>query len=267
MNDVYKDLKKLTSLDGVSGVEKPVRDYIISKIKDYVDSYHIDNMGNLITYKKGKGLGLKVMIDAHMDEVGLMVSHITSEGLLKFQTVGGIEGRILVGKHVRIGEDRVPGVIGFKPIHLQDKKERASAVDIKQLTIDIGSKDKEQAQSKVQVGDVVAFDYEPTEFGENKLMAKALDDRVGCAVLIGLLKHSYEFDLYGCFTVQEEVGLKGAKTASYQIMPDIALVLEGTTCYDVPDTKEHHMSTIAGQGPVLTLMDGTVITDRELVNK
>ncbi len=265
MNEAYDNLKKLTSIDGVSGEEKPVRDYIISKIKDHVDNYYIDNMGNLITFKKGTGHGLKVMLDAHMDEVGLMVTHITSDGLLKFQTVGGIEGRILVGKQVRIGDDAIPGVIGLKPIHLQDKKERASAVDKKQLTIDIGAKDKEQAESQVQIGDMVAFAYDPVEFGDNKLMAKALDDRVGCAVLIELLKHIYECDLYGCFTVQEEVGLKGAKTASYQIMPDIALILEGTTCYDVPDTKEHNMSTVCGDGPVLTLMDRTVITNRDLV--
>ncbi|NLO93091.1 MAG: M42 family metallopeptidase [Clostridiaceae bacterium] len=267
MKEALNNLKKLTALDGISGEEKPVREYIISIIKDYVDNYYVDNMGNLITYKKGRGNGPKVMVDAHMDEVGLMVTHITSEGLLKFQTVGGIEGRVLVGKRVRIGETCVPGVIGYKPIHLQEKKERASAVDIKQLTIDIGSKDRERAEEKVQVGDMVAFSYDPVEFGDNKLMAKALDNRVGCAVLIELLKHSYEFDLYGCFTVQEEVGLKGAKTASYQIMPDIALILEGTTCYDVPDTKEHDMSTVSGDGPVLTLMDRTVITDRDLVNK
>lgn len=266
MREAFENLKKLTALDGVSGEEKPVRDYIISKIKNYVDDYYVDNIGNLITYKRGKGNGPKVMLDAHMDEVGLMVSHINSDGLLKFQTVGGIEGRILVGKRVRIGENAIPGVIGLKPVHLQSPKERNGSVDIKQLTIDIGAKDKEQAAGKVEVGDYVSFAYDPVEFGDNKFMAKALDDRVGCAVLIELLKHNYECDIYGCFTVQEEVGLKGAKTASFQVNPDFALILEGTTCYDLPDTKEYNMSTVCGDGPVLTLMDRSVITDRDFVN-
>lgn len=265
MKNALENLKKLASLDGVSGDEAAVRDYIISLVKDHVDDYYIDNLGNLITYKKGNGDGPKVMLDAHMDEVGLMVSYINSDGLLKFQTIGGIEARVLVGKRVRIGEKKVPGVIGFKPIHLQSPKERIGAVDRKSLTIDIGAKDREQAESKVEIGDRVAFAYDPVEFGDNKLMAKALDNRAGCAALTEILKHDYECDIYGCFTVQEEVGLKGAKTASFRVMPDIAIVLEGTTCYDVPDTKEHSMSTICGKGPALTFMDRTVITDRELV--
>lgn len=258
-------LKKLTSLDGISGEEKPVRDFIISHIKDSVDDYHVDNLGNLITFKKGTGKGPKVMLDAHMDEVGLMVTHINSDGLLKFQTVGGIEAKVLVGKRVRIGDKNIPGVIGYKPIHLQDDHDRKGAVNKKQLTIDIGAKDKEQAEESVEIGDRVAFAYDPVEFGDNKLMAKALDNRVGCTVLIELLKGSYECDIYGCFTVQEEIGLKGAKTASFQTMPDVALILEGTTCYDLPPTNEQSMSTLCGKGPALTIMDRSVITDRDLL--
>ena len=189
-----------------------------------------------------------MMLDAHMDEIGLMVTQINSDGLLKFRTIGGIEARVLVGKRVRIGENGVPGVIGLKPLHLQSPKERGGTVDKKQLTIDIGAKDREQAESKIEIGDLAAFEYDPVEFGDNKLMAKALDDRVGCAVLIELLKHNYESDIYACFTVQEEIGLKGAKTATFQVKPDLALILEGTTCYDVPDTKEYGMSTICGAG-------------------
>lgn len=265
MKEALNNLKKLTALDGVSGEEKPVRDYIVSKIKDYVDDYYIDNLGNLITYKKGSGNGPKVMLDAHMDEVGLLITYINSDGLIKFRTIGGIEARVLVGKRVRIGQNGVPGVIGFKPLHLQSPKEREGAVDKKQLTIDIGAKDKEQAESKVEIGDVAAFAYEPVEFGDNKLMAKALDNRVGCATLIELLKHNYESDVYGCFTVQEEIGLKGARVSTFQVKPEIALILEGTTCYDVPDTKEYGMSTVCGDGPALTIMDRSVITDKKLV--
>ncbi len=265
MMETLELLKKLTSLDGVSGEEKPVRDFILSHVKDYVDEYHIDSLGNLITFKKGTGKGPKVMLDAHMDEVGLMVTHINSDGLLKFQTIGGIEARVLVGKRVRIGDKGIPGVIGYKPIHLQSEHDRKSAVNKKQLTIDIGAKDKDQAEESVEIGDSVAFAYDPVEFGDNKLMAKALDDRVGCAALIELLKGQYECDIYGCFTVQEEIGLKGAKTASFHVMPDVALVLEGTTCYDVPDTDEQSMSTWCGKGPALTIMDRSVITDRDFL--
>jgi len=265
MKEALENLKNLTALDGVSGEEKPVRDYIISKIKDYVDDYYVDNTGNLITYKKGTGNGPKVMLDAHMDEVGLLITLINSDGLLKFRTIGGIEDRVLVGKRVRIGENKVPGVIGFKPLHLQSSKERKGTVDKKQLTIDIGAKDKDQAASKIEIGDLAAFAYDPVEFGDKKLMAKALDNRVGCAVLIELLKHKYECDIYGCFTVQEEIGLKGARTSTFQVKPDIALVLEGTTCYDIPDTKEYGMSTVCGNGPALTVMDRTVIVDRDLL--
>lgn len=265
MKEALNNLKKLTALDGVSGEEKPVRDYIISKVKDYVDEYYVDNLGNLITYKKGTGSGPKVMLDAHMDEVGLIITLINSDGLLKFRTIGGIEARVLVGKRVRIGENGVPGVIGYKPLHLQNSKERGGTVDKKQLTIDIGAKNKEQAESKVEIGDLAAFEYNPVEFGDNKLMAKALDNRVGCAALIELLKHKYESDIYGCFTVQEEIGLKGAKTSTFQVQPDIALVLEGTTCYDVPDTKEYGMSTVCGNGPAITVMDRSVIADKDLL--
>lgn len=264
--EAYEILKKLTALDGVSGEEGPVREFIMSQIKDHVDECFVDNLGNLIAYKKGRGKGPKIMLDAHMDEVGLLVTQITSDGLIKFQTVGGIESRVLVGKRVRIGENGVPGIIGYKPIHLQEKDERSGAVDKKKLTIDIGAKSREQAEEKVEIGDTVAFAYDPVEFGDNKLMAKALDDRVGCAVLTELLKGSYECDVYGCFTVQEEIGLKGAKTAAFRVMPDIALVFEGTTCYDVPDTKEQSMSTRSGKGPALTIMDRSVIADRDLVS-
>jgi len=257
-------LKKLTMLDGVSGDEKPVRDFITEKIRDRADSLHVDNIGNLIAFRKGTGMNKKVMLAAHMDEVGLLVTGINDNGLLKFKTVGGIEPRVLVGKRVRIGKDRVPGVIGYKPVHLQDASERKSPVKKSGLAIDIGAKDREQAEQSVAVGDRAAFDYDPVEFGNNKLMAKALDNRVGCAMLIELLGGRYPFDLYCCFTVQEEIGLKGAKAAAYAVEPDAAIILEGTTCYDLTGTDEHMVSTRLGDGPALTVMDRSVISDRGL---
>ncbi len=264
--EALENLKKLTSLDGVSGDEEAVREFIADKIRDYVDSLEVDACGNLIAFKKGTGEGPRVMLAAHMDEVGMMVTAVNSDGLIKFANVGGIEARVLAGKRVRIGKNKIPGVIGLKPIHAQSAAERKGTVSKKGLTIDIGAKDREQAEAVVEIGDTVAFDYEPVEFGENKLMAKALDDRCGCAVLIELLKNRYEMDVYGCFTVQEEIGLRGAKTAAFRVMPKFALILEGTTCYDVDGTKEYNMSTWLGKGPALTIMDRSVINDRDLLH-
>lgn len=264
--DPYELVKELTVLHGGSGDEDAVRDRLAEVIRPFVDELKVDATGNLIALKKGTGSGPRVMLAAHMDEVSLMVTQVGDMGMLRFQTVGGIDPRILVGKRVRVGSDRLPGVIGTKPIHLQSPGERGRAVTVKDLRIDIGAADKAQAEGLVKVGDRAVFDYAPVEYGDGKLMAKGLDDRAGCAILAWLLQERRPFDVYGCFTVQEEVGLRGAKTASYAVNPDYALILEGTTCYDVPDTKEHLMSTWQGRGPALTIMDRAVINNRPFVD-
>ena len=264
--DPYELVKELTVLHGGSGDEDAVRDRLAEVIRPFVDELKVDATGNLIALKKGTGSGPRVMLAAHMDEVSLMVTQVGDMGMLRFQTVGGIDPRILVGKRVRVGSDRLPGVIGTKPIHLQSPGERGRAVTVKDLRIDIGAADKAQAEGLVKVGDRAVFDYAPVEYGDGKLMAKGLDDRAGCAILAWLLQERPPIDVYGCFTVQEEVGLRGAKTASYAVNPDYALILEGTTCYDVPDTKEHLMSTWQGRGPALTIMDRAVINNRPFVD-
>lgn len=264
--NAYELLKTLTCLSGGSGDEGPVREKLSETIRPFVDDLRTDAAGNLIAFKKGTGSGPRVMLAAHMDEVSLMVTNIGDMGLLRFRAVGGMDPRILVGKRLKVGPDGLPGVIGTKPIHLQSAADRKSAVKVKDLRIDIGAADKAQAEGMVKPGDRAVFDYAPVEFGNGKLMAKALDDRAGCAVLAWLLQERYAFDVYGCFTVQEEIGLKGAKTASFAVMPDYALILEGTTCYDVPDTKEHLMSTWLGKGPALTIMDRAVISNRPFVD-
>jgi len=269
MINAYELLKKLVALSGGSGDEGSVRQFIMDVIKPFVSEMHIDATGNIIAYKKGTESMLnkpRVMLAAHMDEVSLMITHIGDMGLLRFQTVGGIDPRILVGKRVKVGLNGLQGVIGSKPIHLQTAADKKNAVKVKDLRIDIGAKDKAQAEEWVKPGDRAVFDYEAVEFGDGKLMAKALDDRVGCAVLACLLEREYSYDIYGCFTVQEEIGLRGAKTASFSVNPDYALILEGTTCYDVPDTKEHLMSTWLGKGPALTIMDRAVISNRPFVD-
>jgi len=255
-------LKKLTEASGVSGNEKEVRDLIIDEIKDHVDSIKVDRIGNIIAYKKGKKETEKtLMLAAHMDEVGLLVTDIDSMGLLKFTTVGGIDKRVLVSKVVSIGKDKIPGVIGAKPIHLQKPEERKRALDIDSLYIDFGAKSKEDAEKYVSIGDYVSFYSDYTEFGTNKVKAKALDDRVGCAILVDLLKNIEDTSFYGVFTTMEEVGLRGAGPAAFEVDPDYALILEGTICADSEEMEKHMIPTKLGQGPALSLMDRTTVYD------
>lgn len=258
-------IKELTDLNGVSGNENEVREFIIDKIQNLCDSYRVDSIGNIITFKKGGSSKLKVILSAHMDEVGFIVSGHTEKGFIKFKAVGGIDDRILPGKKVVIGKKKLGGVIGIKPIHQQEREEREKISKIKNLYIDIGADSKEEAEKFAPLGEFIAFDSDFIQLGEECIKAKALDDRVGCAVLIEALKHSYDFDLYACFTVQEEVGLRGAQVAAYNVMPDVALIIEGTTCADVPDVEKHDYSTILGNGAALTIMDRTCYCDRELV--
>ena len=260
-------LRELTEAYGVSGNEKEVRDLIINEIKDYVTDVKIDKIGNVIAYKKGKFDSPKLMITAHMDEVGLMITGIDNSGLLKFTTVGGIDKRILVSKTVKVGKNRIYGVIGSKPIHLQAKDEWSKAMDINNLYIDIGVNDKKEAEKLVSIGDYVMFNSDYIEFGGNLVKAKALDNRVGCSILIDLLKEETDLSYYGVFTVMEEVGLVGAGPAAYSVEPDISIVLEGTLCADTPDTEEHMIPTKLGKGPAISLIDRTTLFDANLRNK
>lgn len=256
-------LERLCNADGVSGNEDAVRAVILEEIKPYADDIRIDSMGNVIALKKGKSSSKKVMLAAHIDEVGFIISGITDKGYLKFKTVGGIDTRVLISKKVRIGDKKVRGIIGMKAIHLQSAGERENVPDIENLTIDIGAASKEDAKKRVSIGDYATFDTEYSDFGADKIKAKALDDRIGCMLLVEALKKECEYDLYACFTVQEEVGLRGASVCAYTVNPDIALVLEGTTCFDVYKSEEHIEVTTCGGGAVLTIMDGTMIADRK----
>lgn len=202
-------LKTLCETHGVSGDESRVRDILLEAVRPYADRVTVDVMGNLIVYKKGESADKTVMLCAHMDEVGLIVSAITESGYLKFQTVGGIDARVLVGKRVVVGQSNITGIISLKAIHLQTKDERTAAVKEKQLYIDIGAKDKADAERVVSLGDYAAFDTAFGEFGDGCWKAKAFDDRCGCAVLARLIQERCAYDTYFCFTVQEEVGCRG----------------------------------------------------------
>jgi endoglucanase len=207
------------------------------------------------------------MVAAHLDEVGLMIMHFENSGVLRFRPVGGIDPRVLLAKKVLIGDEKVPGVIGMKPIHLLEQKERRRVAEVRELSIDIGASSKEEAEKMVKLGDYAAFDVSYRELGGElrAVKGKAFDDRAGCAVLVELLRDSYPFDLYGAFTVQEEVGLRGARVAAYSIAPDLAFALEGTICDDLPKKRDVSPTTKVGAGPAITVMDRSVIADRRLV--
>ncbi|MHB1293842.1 MAG: M42 family metallopeptidase [Anaerolineae bacterium] len=268
------NLKQLSEARGVSGNEGAVRDLILEAVKERIDSYHVDALGNLICVKRAKGVQgerpwpRRVMLAAHMDEVGLVVTGINSDGTLRFACVGGIDERVLLSKQVLVGDKAVPGVIGFRPIHLIPAAERQKTADISKGAIDIGAKDRAGAERLVQPGDYCSFRtyYEVLdEGGLHTVKGKALDDRAGCAVLIDLLAESFSFDLVAVFTTQEEVGLRGATVAAYTVKPDMALVLEGTVCDDLPKKVDVSPVTELGKGPAITFMDRTLIADRRLV--
>jgi len=259
-------LQQLSEAFGVSGHEEAVRQIIFDAIRDDVDEHRVDSIGNLITLRRGTGeVPLKVMVAAHMDEIGLMITHIEDNGQLRFGKVGGIDDRILLSKVVYVGDKKVPGVIGVKPTHLQEEKEQEQVIKCDKLTIDIGATSKSEAEQLVKIGDYVAFATSFADLGPT-VKGKAFDDRAGCAVLVEIIKAGpYPFDLYGVFTVQEEVGLRGAQVAAYAVEPDVAFVLEGTICDDMPRKKDVSPTTELGKGPAITIMDRSFIADRRLV--
>ncbi len=257
-------IEKLTSINAVSGNEHKLRKFIQEKITPYADSVTVDTMGNLIAFKKGtENGGKRVVLSAHMDEVGFIVSDITDDGYVKFKSVGGIDDRIKLCQRVVIGDNSVKGVIGVKAVHLQSPDERKSVIKEKDMYIDIGAKDGEEAKSMVKLGDYIAFQ---SVYRENSgiIKAKALDDRVGCALLCELIKKTYQNDMYYCFCVQEEVGLRGATIVSRRLKADVAIVLESTTASDTPGTNEHMYSSVTGGGPVISVMDKGSYSDKEL---
>jgi len=266
-------LKELSEARGVSGNEAAVRDAILSAVRGYIDEHRVDALGNLICLRKARrqaqpGSPRRVMVAAHMDEIGFVITGINSDGTLRFGKVGGIDDRILLSKQVLVGQEAVPGVIGYRPIHLIPKAERERVADVSKLAIDIGATSKSGAEKLVKPGDYVTFrtTFEILdEGGLRTVKGKAFDDRAGCAVLIELLKEEYAFDLYATFTAQEEAGLRGARVAAYAVNPEIAFVLEGTVCDDLPKKKDLSPVTEVGKGPVITLMDRSFIADRRLV--
>ncbi len=260
------DLRTLTSLSGVSGNEHEIRAAIMQELESMGISYECDVLGNVIA--KTGDEGPKVLLDAHMDEVGLMITHIEKNGFLRFTTVGGIDPRVLVSKRVLVGKEKLPGVIGAKAIHLQERDERSRVIPIDQLFIDIGAGSREQAQSKVQQGDYVIFDTQYEELSSGIIKARALDDRVGCALLFEVLKENWDkIQLHAVFAVQEEVGLRGARVAAFAVEPDMGIALEGTVCADIPGTGTEFQATRLGKGVALSVMDRGSIPNRAMLEQ
>lgn len=255
-------LKTLSELYGVSGNETRVRAYLRKQAEPYADDITVDPIGNLYVHKCGEGP--RVMLAAHMDEVGMIVRDITESGTLLYDA-GGIDPRVVVSKRVAIGPNDVPGVIGAKAIHLQSPEERKRVLKHTDLYVDIGAKDRADAEKLVCRGDYISFTTKLSHFGEGLVRGKALDDRVGCAILLELLRGSYQCDLWAVFTVQEELGLRGATVTAARVQPDVALILEGTTANDMAETPSHRSVTTVGAGAAISFMDGRTIVPEKMV--
>lgn len=262
---MQKLIQSLCALSGVSSREEEVRQFIREQAEPWADSIRADALGNLIVCKKGRNsTGRRVLLDAPMDEIGVMVSGFTDSGALRFQTVGPVDRRYLIGKPVYLGEQRIPGVVGMKPVHLSTKEERKSVPNLKELYIDIGAKDKKTAQAQVSLGDAGAFAGGAQEFGENFWKGKSLDSRISCAVLIKLLREELPIDCTFVFGAQELVGTRGAFGAAFGEKPDIVLCLDGVAAADGPMLPEGRRGCAVGQGVVIPVSDRMSQYDREM---
>ncbi|HNW46734.1 MAG TPA: M20/M25/M40 family metallo-hydrolase [Thermotogota bacterium] len=258
-------LKDLCEINGASGNEDRVRSYIQEQLKSPEEPGQVDVLGNLFFEKKGNGTSDKtILLMAHTDEVGLMVTNIQDDGLLAVSPIGGVDPRVLLGKRVWVGENNLPGVIGYKAIHLQ-KEDFKTLPDWDKVRVDIGAQKKEEAQKSVNLGDYVHF-YSPFEEYENRYVGKALDDRAGCALLMALyrelpvLNHRVVF----AFVVQEEIGLRGSGSTLKRYKPDAAIVVEGTTAGDNPELKRERWSTHLDNGPAISYLQSGYALDYRL---
>lgn len=257
-------LKTLCELNGTSGREEAVREFLIAHLpKDA--SYTVDALGNLIVEKRGANRAKnKVMLASHMDEVGLIIAYITEDGFLRFACVGGIDSRALFGKAVKVGEQGVSGVIGGKAVHQLTKDEKNTVPEAENLLIDIGARTKAEAESLVSLGDNAYFDSEYIEFGDGFVKSKAIDDRAGNLIMLEMLQSDLPYDMTFCFTVQEEIGTRGAAAVTDTVAPDYAIVLESTTASDLPDVSGYRQVCKTGGGAVVGFMDRGTVYDKSL---
>lgn len=260
------DLKALTELRGVSGNEQAIRRALAAAARPLCDRVAIDRMGNVAAFKQGtdRENHPHVMLAAHMDEVGLIVTSVTEDGMLRVRPVGGVDPRVVISKRVLVGEKAVPGVIGAMAIHLQTREDRERVLQYDGIYVDIGAKTKEEAVKDCPQGSYITFDTPYREFGDGFACAKALDDRVGCYAMLRVLEDTYPGDVTCVFTSQEETGCRGAAGGAFSVAPDLALVLEGTTCNDLGDVPETMQVCRAGQGVAVSFMDLASLSFRPL---
>jgi len=256
-------LKNLCEAGGVPGYEDEVRRLVMEAVGSYTDTLEADALGNLYAGKGADRPGPHITFAAHTDEVGLMVERVTDEGYLKFTTLGGIDPRVLPAKRVRVGGQAIAGVIGVNPFHYSNTDEAdTKVIPVCELHIDIGASSRSQAERFAEPGTPVWFDTAFERHGD-VLKAKAFDDRAGCYMLAELARHEFDSPVSLVWTVQEELGLRGARLIASRLKPDVLVVLEGTAAGEAPADAVHSPSL--GKGPVITILDRSVAADERLV--
>lgn len=266
MNDLMKRSALLCDLDGICGYEDDVRRKIREMIEPYAQEIIVDHMGSLLAFVRGqKRRAAPVLVCAHMDEVGAIVFRVSKDGLLYIKPVGYMDRRVLLGKRVHVGREGLVGVVGAKAVQLSTAEEKQRSPDMTEMYVDIGAADREDALRHIQIGDPVTFAGESIEFGDQRFMAKAIDDRLLCAVMLELLREPLPYDTWFAFSVCEEDGLRGAEAYTNRIRPRYAMALEGTSAADFPSVSPHLRSACQGKGAVISLVDrGTFYNEKLL---
>lgn len=255
--------KELCSLYAPSGSEEALTEFILKEVSPFAEC-SVQANGNIICFKKGKKRpAKKIMVDAHMDEVGIIATSFLADGFIKFATLGGINTAVMLGRRV-VFQNGTVGVIGIKPTHLASDEEKKKFPEVSSLYIDIGASSESEAKQFVNLGDSAVFESEYRKMSADTVKARAIDDRAGVALLITLLKEEAEYDFYATFTVQEELGCRGARTATYSVAPDVALVLEATTAADLHGVSVDNRVCALGEGPVISFMDTGTLYDKRL---
>jgi endoglucanase len=260
-------LKKICEVPGAPGFEKRIRNFVVETIEPLVDEIRVDNMGSIIALKKGAS-EKKVLVAAHLDEISFIVTHIDEDGFIRIHPLGGFDPKTLTAQRVIVhGRKDLMGVMGSKPIHIMKPEERSKAPQLQDYFVDVGLP-KEEVCKLVAVGDPITRERELIEVG-NCVNSKSIDNRVSVFILVEALRELKDqqlpYDLYAAFTVQEEVGLRGAMSVAHQVNPDFGLALDTTIAFDVPGAQPHEMVTRLGKGCAIKIMDGSVISDGRMV--
>jgi putative aminopeptidase FrvX len=263
-------LEKLANASGVTGREDEVRSLMIKYLKPYADEVKEDKIGNVVAVKKGKKNAPKLMLAAHMDEIGLLVKTITKEGFLQFMKMGGIDDRVLLAQKVMVCTENglLHGIVGSKPPHIQKEDERKRVLASDELFIDIGAENQEEARKMgVRIGDPIEFDIKFAKLSKDIVIGKAFDDRAGCVAMIEIMKHLEKTDctIFAVGTVQEEVGCRGAVTSAFGLSPDLGVALDVTVAGDTLGVKESEAPVKLGKGPSLSIADSGLITHPKIL--